>query len=196
MTDGEDGPAAPPLPPGRFYRLAWSFYLGLAIAAVLWLGLRHGPLPVGLFFDLGSLPLDLALGVATGGVAIGVWRLGRRRVAAMADLEARIRELLGGLGRDEALALALVSGFAEELFFRGAMQDAWGPYWATAVFAALHTGPGRAFRTWTLFALAVGGALAALTVWRGNLLPAVVAHVLVNAVNLRSLLPVRETPET
>jgi uncharacterized protein len=78
----------------------------------------------------------------------------------------------------------VLSGFAEELFFRGAVQGAIGWLPATLAFALLHTGPGRAFRLWTLFALLAGLLFGALMELRGNLLGPVVAHFLVNAVNL------------
>ncbi|MEM8964692.1 MAG: CPBP family intramembrane glutamic endopeptidase, partial [Acidobacteriota bacterium] len=60
----------------------------------------------------------------------------------------------------------------------------WGWLWATVIFAVLHTGPGRVFRLWMLYAAIAGLLLAGLMEWRGNLLAPVVAHVLVNAVNL------------
>jgi membrane protease YdiL (CAAX protease family) len=56
--------------------------------------------------------------------------------------------------------------------------------WATAVFALLHGGPGRDYRVWTVFAAIAGAALAALVVWRGNLLAAMVAHGAFNAAGL------------
>ena len=55
------------------------------------------------------------------------------------------------------------------------------------LFGLLHSGPGKAFRLWTLFAVVAGALLGGLMVWRGNLLGPVVGHVLVNAVNLRRL---------
>jgi membrane protease YdiL (CAAX protease family) len=67
------------------------------------------------------------------------------------------------------------------------VQSAWGWIPATALFALLHSGPGPAFRLWTLFALVAGLLFAALVLWRGNLLPAVVGHVVVNAINLSRL---------
>ena len=95
---------------------------------------------------------------------------------------------MGPLERHEIVALALLSGFAEELFFRGAVQGAWGWLPATVMFTLLHTGPGSTYRAWTAFAGAAGLALAGLMLWRGNLLGPIVAHVLVNAVNLDQLL--------
>ena len=89
--------------------------------------------------------------------------------------------------RHEIVALALLSGFAEELFFRGAVQGAWGWLPATVLFTLLHTGPGSTYKAWTAFAGVAGLALAGLMLWRGNLLAPILAHVVVNAVNLNQL---------
>ncbi|MDX1501313.1 MAG: CPBP family intramembrane glutamic endopeptidase [Thermoanaerobaculia bacterium] len=137
--------------------------------------------------DPESWPQDLVLG-ATGGLAlVGLWRGMRRFFPTARELERKIAELLGPLQTSEAMALALLSGFAEELFFRGAVQGAWGWPLATLVFALLHTGPGPAFRAWTGFAAGAGLLLAGLAEWSGSLLAPIVAHVLVNAVNLLRL---------
>ena len=50
--------------------------------------------------------------------------------------------------------------------------------------AILHSGPGRAFRLWTLFAAVAGLLFAGLMQWRGNLLAPMAGHFVVNAVNL------------
>ena len=118
---------------------------------------------------------------------IGLW-LGLRKVLPSARrLEAELAEMMGALRTSEILGLALLSGFAEELFFRGAMQGAWGWIPATLLFALLHAGPGATFRVWTGFAAIAGLTLAGLMLWRGNLLAPVVTHMLINAVNLGRL---------
>lgn len=178
----------PTLPAGRFYRLAWGFYLVLALAGGLWIGARlGGPVPLALFFDPAAWWLDLALGAAGGLALLGLWAAARRALPLARDLEDQLAALLGALDPGEAVALALLSGFAEELFFRGAVQGAWGWLPATLLFALLHSGPGRAFRLWTLFAAAAGLLFAGFVAWRGNLAPAIVAHAVVNGVNLLSL---------
>jgi membrane protease YdiL (CAAX protease family) len=108
----------------------------------------------------------------------------RRLSPAAREVENTLAQVLGPLTAAEAVALATLSGFAEELFFRGAMQDAWGFLPATLVFTFLHTGPSRHFRAWTLFAAGAGLLFGGLVLWRGNLLAAVLAHFLVNAINL------------
>ena len=168
----------------RFYALAWAFYLLLALTAVVWIGWR-GDLGLELFADGGSWRRDLIAGLAAGSALLAIWALARRTLAAAQRVETHIAALLGDIESDEIFALAVISGVAEELFFRGAVQGSWGWLWATALFAVLHSGPGRSFRVWTLFALIAGLLFAALTVWSGNLLAAIVAHAVVNGVNLR-----------
>ena len=169
------------------YRIAWIFYLVLALAGTLWLGIQEGRIGIGLFIDPESWWVDLGIGLAAGGLLVAVW-LGARRVLPMAKkLEVELAELLGPLRTSEVVGLALLSGFAEELFFRGAVQGAWGWIPATVLFALLHAGPGVSYRIWTGFAAVAGLTLAGLMIWRGNLLAPVVTHVLVNGINLDRL---------
>ncbi len=174
----------------RIYQSAWAIYLLLAIAGAIWMGISRrdeGGLALSIFVDRETWPLDLAWGAAAGVGLLGVWLGGSRLLPLARDLERTLAELLGGLAVSEALALALISGFAEEVFFRGAVQGAWGIVPATIAFALLHGGPGRPFLLWTLFALVAGAAFGGLLLARGNLLAPITAHVLVNAVNLRRL---------
>lgn len=158
------------------------------------MGLREGSIHVDLFINLESWWLDLGVGLVAGGSLILVWILIRRTLPAARRLEAELAELLGHLRTSEVVGLALLSGFAEELFFRGAVQGAWGWLPATILFALLHAGPGATFRIWTVFAAIAGSTLAALMVWRGNLLAPVVAHVVVNGINLDRLSRLSKTP--
>lgn len=118
---------------------------------------------------------------------LAVWEGLRRALSQARALEDQLSDVLGPLEPGEATSLALISGFSEELFFRGAVQGALGFTVALVVFTLLHTGPGRAFRLWTAFAALAGAALGGLMIWRGNLLGPVAAHALVNGINLRRL---------
>lgn len=180
MNGGETAPRPAP----QFYRLAWVFYLVLAIAGLVWTGAQRGRLGIDLFVDPGSWWIDLGAGVALGGALLGLWWALRRGVAAARGLEEELARLLAPLAVAEAIALAVISAIAEELFFRGALQGAIGFLPAAVLFGLLHTGPGKGFRVWMLFALAGGLALGALVAVRGPLGGAIVAHLLVNGVNL------------
>lgn len=171
----------------RLYRIAWALYLALAIAGAVWMGLARGGLALEQFADPGSWLLDLLWGLAAGAGLLGLWLAGRALLPMARELERSIASLLEGLVPSDALALALISAFAEELFFRGAVQGSWGIVPATVLFALLHTGPGRPFLLWTLFALVAGAVFGLLALHTGNLLAPVVAHLVVNAVNLTRL---------
>jgi membrane protease YdiL (CAAX protease family) len=166
------------------YKFAWAFYLVLALGGVLWLGLRLGRIPPELFVGGETWASETALGAVAGALLIGGWEAARRLSTAARELEARFADLLGPLSRGEALSLALISGVAEEIFFRGAVQGAWGWVPATVLFTLLHTGRGRPFHLWTAFAACAGLLLAGLMVWRASLLGPVVAHFVVNSFNL------------
>ncbi len=160
----------------------------MAVVGILWVGIREdGPIPLGLFLDLDGWWLDLLLGASSALLLLGLWWGAGHALPLARQLEDELAAVIGPLTIAEALALALLSGFAEELFFRGAVQGQWGWLPATILFAMLHTGPGKSFRVWTLFAVVAGGLFGGLMWWRGNLLAPVVGHVLVNGVNLRRL---------
>jgi membrane protease YdiL (CAAX protease family) len=185
MAEGPERPES--LPGDQLYRVAWAFYLVLAIGGAFWVGARQGAIGLGLFVDPEGWWVDLGLGLAGGGLLLGLWQGGLRLLPSAGALEAKLGEMLRGVEPTEVIALALLSGFAEELFFRGAVQGAWGWPLATLLFALLHVGPGAAFRVWPIFAALAGLLFAGLMAWRGNLLAPVVAHALVNAVNLGRL---------
>lgn len=176
-----------PLGPGRLYRFAWGLYLFMALAGILWIGVRQGVIPLSLFVDTKRWWLDLGLGLGAGLLLLAVWWAAECVFPLAKELEARLASVLGPITVSEAIGLALLSGFAEELFFRGAVQGTLGWAGATILFGLLHSGPGRAFRLWTVFALVAGLVLGGIMAWRGNLLGPVAGHFLVNAVNLRRL---------
>ena len=160
------------------------FYFLLALGGVVWIGLEQKSIPLELFVRPSSALADLGLGVATGAGLLLMWSLCRRLLPAAEQLDARLRGVLHGITTSEAITLAFLSGFAEEFFFRGAVQGSMGWVWATLVFAAIHMGPDRIVGLWSLYALVAGAIFALLTEWRDTILPATIAHILVNGVQL------------
>jgi membrane protease YdiL (CAAX protease family) len=195
-AEGEREPAAglgpPPPDPARFVRWGLLFYGVMAAVAVLWrIGLYREPL---LYASAaaareGLRPgADAALGAAAGAGILLLSHLTTRYTSWGERLAQALARSLGELSVPNALLLALASGLAEELLFRGALQPRVGWVWASLLFGLLHFVPRREFLPWTLFAVGAGFLFGALFEQRGNLVAPVVAHVLVNAVNLPLLI--------
>lgn len=218
-SNGDAGPQGPNLGPEGIYRFGWSFYLWLAIVAVVWIGVREDGFTPDLFVTVvtaessdveptsvpwpttsvgSSLALDLGLGVGSGLLVLLGWTLLERSVRSAAELGRRLAEMLRGLTLAEALVLALLSSLAEELFFRGAVQGSWpgigGLLFATVLFAVVHSGPGREFRWWSLFALIAGGIMGTWVLLRGNLTAAIFMHWTVNTIQLARIARSSEEP--
>ena len=88
----------------------------------------------------------------------------------------------------ECWLLALLSGVAEEAFFRGALQPQVGLLAASLLFGAAHFVPRRELLLWTVFSIAAGLLLGWLFDATGNLVAPIVAHAGINGVNLASSL--------
>jgi membrane protease YdiL (CAAX protease family) len=132
-------------------------------------------------------PSDAASGALAGAAVILASRWLTAHTRAGAALARSLARALGSLSPAQCVVLALASGIAEEALFRGALQPSLGWIGASVLFALAHFVPRRELLAWSAFALAGGLLLGGLYAWTGNLLAPVVAHVLVNAVNLRLL---------
>lgn len=170
-------------------RVALGFY-GLMLAAGLGLiAWRRGPhfrfdpfAPPG-----GVWPLWLALAVG-GAFAVHVLsRFGLRRWPVFRAVAQDARVWFGGLAQSQLWLLAVCSGVAEEVFFRGWLLNEAGLAASSLVFGAVHVPPSRHWRLWPFFAAAIGLALGALCVASGTLVFAIAAHALINGLNLRLL---------
>lgn len=148
------------------------------MVALVWSSLRQIPLPVRWHPDAltwgigGALALLLASGLI-------LWTSSALR-DAMASLDSLLLRPL--LYRD-ALLLAVLSGTAEELLFRGVLQAEWGILPASLLFALLHI-PERRMWIYGLWALFAGMFLGNLYGWTGNLLVPIVAHIVNNGLGL------------
>jgi len=171
-------------------KLALCFYGALLVVALAW-SIWSGR---SLFYasqaaaEAGVAPLsNTALGLAVAAAAIWLSRQVTERTRWGDALGRGLAELLGKRSVRECVVLALASGVAEEVFFRGALQPALGWLLASLIFGLVHFAPKRELLPWTGFALVAGLVLGALFESTGNLVAPIVAHVGINAVNLRRL---------
>jgi membrane protease YdiL (CAAX protease family) len=133
-----------------------------------------------------SLPaweaLLAGLGVAL--VVVALTRVGRRAWSAVDRAARELASLLGPIGWKEAWLIALASGVGEELLFRGALWPYLGLLGTTLLFGLVHVVPRRALWGYPLFAALVGLLIGLLREASGSVLPCVIAHVVVNGLNL------------
>lgn len=171
----------------RLVGVAIVFYGLLFAAALIWVRLEGRSLALRSQGATVAWLRDVALGLATAAVLVaasGALTVATAAGRALADALARV---LGRPGLGVCVALAAISGLAEEAFFRGALQPRVGLAVASVLFAAAHFAPRREFLPWPFFAFAAGLAFGALFDATGNLVAPVVAHAGVNAWNLRWL---------
>lgn len=131
-----------------------------------------------------AVVLSTALGLALALVVVVASKALVRRTAWARRLHLDFRAILGPLATRDIAIFALTSGIAEELFFRGAMQPAFGLVTTSLLFGALHLGPAKRFWVWTASAVLMGLAFGALYELTGSLVGPIVAHVLINYENM------------
>lgn len=197
MSKAPGDPEGKSAPRPALLRLALVFY-GLLLAAALGWGALAGR---SLFYTgpaaaaRGVEPWnDVGLGLLAGGVVVLLSRQLTRHTLWGQRLAFVLGSLLGQLSVAECVLLAALSGVAEEAFFRGALQPQVGLVAASLLFGLAHFAPRRELLPWTAFSVAAGFLLGTLFDATGNLVAPVLAHALINAVNLR-FLAVRYAPE-
>lgn len=139
-----------------------------------------------------GIVIDVGVGAAVALMLVLVTYVLARAVKPFELLEREFRAILGHLSHREIIWIAVLSGAAEELVFRGTLQPwltgLWGPPAAlvvtSLVFGLLHFVPDRVFLPWTAFATVVGFICGGLYQVFDSVIPAIVTHTLLNAVNL------------
>jgi membrane protease YdiL (CAAX protease family) len=161
-------------------------YLALGAAALAWGGLRGQP-------NIWQLPgrgeplvlASIASGILLGLGIVFVSRLALYRFDWARALHREFRGLLNPMSDFEIVVLAVASSVGEEMFFRGALLPAVGLILSSAVFTLLHIGPKARHLPWTLSSFGAGLLFGAIFMWTGDLTGPVLAHFLVNFLNLR-----------
>ena len=161
-----------------------------AVAAAITVLLGRDPWATASWVGLGgaaahgwSLALGLLLGVAT----ILATRVIVPRAAWGRALHAELRPAVRGVAGGPLALMALASGVAEEVFFRGLLTPLLGVVLSSLAFGLVHQTRGRARWTWAVWAGVMGLLFALVFELTGSLLGPVVAHVLINGANLRFL---------
>jgi membrane protease YdiL (CAAX protease family) len=174
----------------RITSLAILVYAPLAAGALAWARLgqdRRAWVYEPAWLDASPevrLAMSLGLGLALATVVIGTTPALIRRAAWARALHEEMSPIIESLSSIQIHVLALTSGVAEELFFRGAMQPVLGLLLTSAIFGAVHTGPKRVFLAWSVWAFVMGLLFGVIFEATGSLWGPVLAHVLINDRNL------------
>ncbi len=179
-------PSQVPAPPtAGVVRFALGFY-GVATLFAVGYALFSGTSKT--LFGTQSPPASSVLAATLVGLGIvGLCHLGLRLLPAVRGAADALTEVLGPLTYGQVALLALVSGFAEELLFRGALWPHLGLLGTTLLFGLVHVVPKRALLGYPLFATGAGLILGGIRHGSGSVLPAMLCHAIVNALNLASL---------
>ena len=175
--------------------LVMAVYLVLGAVALAWGNLRGQPN----VWHLGGHEPVLAVTFAgiLGGLAVGLALVFASRMAVYRyewarQLHRELRHMLFPLADAEIVVLAAASSVGEEMFFRGALLPSVGLIVSSAVFALLHIGPKARHLPWTLSSFGAGLLFGAMFLWTGDLTGPVIAHFLINFLNLRYITAPRE----
>jgi membrane protease YdiL (CAAX protease family) len=184
----------------RFVRFGLFFYGAMMAAALVWrMGLHGESILYATPEDAArgvDLVRDTVIGTVAGFAVVLASSLLTRLTRWGDDLARSLAAELGFISVPDALLVAVASGMGEELFFRGALQPRVGLVVASLLFGCVHFVPRRELLPWTGFAVVAGVLFGWLFIWTGNVVAPIVAHIVVNGVNLPLLVrryrPVRE----
>lgn len=128
---------------------------------------------------------SLSVGILAGIVCVGLLWLVRKE-PALERLERWQQGVVSGWTATDAIAVALVSGLAEEALLRAFLQPVIGLVPAAVIFALLHLVPDKQLWFWPVFALLAGLLLGGLFEFWGYP-AAAAAHIVINGVALLRL---------
>lgn len=168
------------------YALLATLSLGLAVGirgAAPW-SLPEAWLPVvGWVAVAASAGLGLGLTLAV----VVATRITVRRFPWAQRLHLDLRPIARDLATGPIVLIAFFSSLGEELLFRGLLQPWLGLLPTAVVFGLCHQVPGPARWVWVCWATFVGLAFGAIFAATGSLVGALLAHAVINALNLAYL---------
>lgn len=126
-------------------------------------------------------------GLCFGGLVVVGTRFAVSRYTWARTLHGALRPLARGMSPAVIVAVALLSSLGEELLFRRLLQPWIGLVPQALVFGLAHQIPGPSRWVWAGWATAVGLVLGIMFQLTGSLLGPIVAHAVVNGLNLSYL---------
>lgn len=130
---------------------------------------------------------SLLIGAAFGGVIVLGSRLSVGRFQWARRLHSEFRPIARQLSGVDILLLAALSGVAEELLFRGLLQPFVGLVPQAVLFGLVHQTRGQSRWIWATWAGVVGLGLGVVFQLTGSIWGPVLAHAMINAINLSYL---------
>ncbi len=170
-------------------RLGVGYLLLATLASALALALRDGvpwehPSPWINADPVTGMLTSALLGIMLSILLIAGTRVAAARFSAVRQLEDDLRPMARALSPGEILVVAGLSSLGEELLFRGLLVPWMGILASSVVFGLVHQISGRSRWVWVGWATGVGLLLGTIFVATGSLVGPLVAHAVVNAVNL------------
>ncbi len=169
------------------FKLIIMVYGATALIAFVLMAIIHGFRGALDIIDSPDPGRDMLIGAFIGIIVIFVSAVLGHKLPSMKKLETLLKDLVSPFNRLELLWMAVFSGFAEEMFFRGFLQPLTGLIIASVVFGIIHWPMKKEFLAWPVFAVIMGFILGTMMIWTEGLYAPITAHFLINAVNLQLL---------
>jgi uncharacterized protein len=163
-----------------------------ALAVAITMALRDGPAwehpaPWLALKKPAAVAVSAALGLTLAAIVIASTRVVVARFSWGQRLLRDLRPMARDLSLGHILLLAGLSSLGEELLFRGLLTPAIGVALSASLFGLAHQIDGPSRWVWVGWAMVIGAGLGAIFAATGSLVGPLLAHAIMNAVNLSYL---------
>lgn len=169
--------------------LAFICYGLLLAAATIWMKAANLNLAPSMVPEPQLLLYGCGVGIATASVSYLMVKYGRS-LPVIRDLvefaQTRLAPLMSVLTMFDIVVMAVISGFCEEIFFRGVIQNLYGLVGASILFGFVHF-PGVKYIAYVAFATLAGFLYGYLYIRTGNLWVPIMGHIIHNLISLSLL---------